>query len=152
MPDAGAPDPATWRLRVDGLVEQPMEFSLDDLERLGRTSHSGEFTCVAGWAEGELRWEGTPLDAVLALVQPRDANAIYAYAPAYRALVPLATSHTAILSTRLQGERLSPERGAPCRLVVTHPSCELSMKWLERLELCASDKDEPPGPRKPPEG
>src|SRR5437016_5334746 len=27
-------DPATWRLRVDGLVAQPLELSLDDLMRL----------------------------------------------------------------------------------------------------------------------
>jgi DMSO/TMAO reductase YedYZ molybdopterin-dependent catalytic subunit len=56
----------------------------------------------------------------------------------------------AILSTRLEGERLSVERGAPCRLVVAHPACELSMKWIERLELCTKAEDQPAGPRKPP--
>src|ERR1700756_1797945 len=35
-------DPERWRLRVQGLVEQPLELSLDDLMRLPRTSYTGK--------------------------------------------------------------------------------------------------------------
>src|SRR2546430_561802 len=33
-------DPERWRLRVQGLVEQPLDLSLDDLMRLPRTSYT----------------------------------------------------------------------------------------------------------------
>ena len=151
LPEAGVPDPATWRLRVDGLVRRPTELTLDDLERLGSAAHSGQFTCVAGWSDGDARWEGTPLDVVLTLVEPLPAaTALYSHAPGYRALIPLEAAHTAILATRLNGELLSSQRGAPCRLVVPDRSCQLSVKWVERLELFTRKRDQAPGPRKPP--
>src|SRR5205814_8370379 len=43
-------DPAAWRLRVDGLVAQPLELSLDDLMRMPRVSYTVKHHCVEGWS------------------------------------------------------------------------------------------------------
>src|ERR671923_1218948 len=43
-------EPDRWRLRVAGLVEQPLELSLDDLMRLPRTSYTVKHHCVEGWS------------------------------------------------------------------------------------------------------
>lgn len=150
LPDGGAPDPRTWRLQVDGLVKRPMSFSLDDLEQVGSSSHQGSFTCVGGWADGDLAWSGAPLSAILEIVEPlATATALYSYAPGYRALVPLEAAPTAILATRLDDALLTPNRGAPCRLVVTDPSCQLSVKWISHLEVIVRAPDAAPGPRRP---
>src|SRR2546423_5524336 len=43
-------DPDRWRLRVQGLVQQPVDLSLDDLMRLPRTSYTVKHHCVEGWS------------------------------------------------------------------------------------------------------
>jgi DMSO/TMAO reductase YedYZ molybdopterin-dependent catalytic subunit len=149
MPD-DTPDPAAWRLRVDGMVRHPLSLRLDEIQALGDAEHSGQFTCERGWELGVERWQGTPLAAVLALADPEPgATALYAHAPGFRSLVPLEAVPGAILAYRLNGHQLTKERGAPCRLVVPDRACQLSVKWIERLELFRRGHDQPPGPRKP---
>jgi DMSO/TMAO reductase YedYZ molybdopterin-dependent catalytic subunit len=149
VPDA-VPDPATWRLLVDGLVARPLSMALADLQALPRLEHQGSFTCERGWEQGRTRWQGVSLAAVLALAQPLpEATAIYAHAGSFRSLVPLAALHGAFLADALDGHRLTRQRGAPCRLVVRHPSCQLSMKWVDHLELVEVSPEAPAGPRRP---
>lgn len=149
---ANTPAAATWRLRIEGMVAQPLSLTLADLQQLGAAAHQGSFTCERGWEAGDARWSGPSLASVLALVQPLPgATAIYADAPGFRSVVPLASAGHALLAIAVDGQPLNEARGAPCRLVVTDPECQLSMKWLERLELFARAPDQPAGPRKPAE-
>ncbi|PYP49624.1 MAG: molybdopterin-binding protein [Gemmatimonadetes bacterium] len=62
-------DPERWRLRVRGLVEQPLELSLDDLMRLPRTSYTVKHTCVEGWS-AIATWHGVPVSAIVARCRP----------------------------------------------------------------------------------
>lgn len=149
MPDT-VPEAGTWRLRLDGLVRRPLTLSPADWRTSPRLEHQGSFTCERGWEPGRARWQGVSLAAVLALAQPLpEATAIYAHAGGFRSLVPLAAVHDAFLADALDGHPLTPQRGAPCRLVVYHPACQLSMKWLDRLELIQATPEAPVGPRRP---
>lgn len=150
LPEGAILDATTWTVRVDGMVRYPRAFHLAEIEALGKAAHAGQFTCVAGWAEGALQWEGAPLRALLDLVEPLPvATALYTYAPGYRALVPADAWDTAILATRLNGAPLTTERGAPCRIIVPDRACQLSVKWVDHIELFTRKRDQPPGPRKP---
>src|ERR671930_206076 len=42
-------DPATWRLRIDGLVRRPLELSYDDLLGLPKAQQVSPFHCGTGW-------------------------------------------------------------------------------------------------------
>src|SRR5260370_33254724 len=57
-------DPRAWRLRVDGLVRQPLELSIDDLMRLPRTSDTVKHHCVERWS-AVASWHGAPVAAVV---------------------------------------------------------------------------------------
>jgi DMSO/TMAO reductase YedYZ molybdopterin-dependent catalytic subunit len=150
LPDV-LPDAARWRLRVDGLVTRPLALALDDLRALPRLEHEGSFTCERGWEDGQLRWQGAALSAVLALAEPSpSATALYAHSGDFRSLVPLATAPGAFLAYQLAGQALTVERGAPCRLIVVDPESQLSLKWVDRLELIHAAPEEPAGPRRPP--
>ena len=46
---AGLGAPAAWRLRVDGLVAQPLALSLSEVDALGAQAHAADFVCDAGW-------------------------------------------------------------------------------------------------------
>src|SRR2546427_2558336 len=43
-------DPRLWRLRVDGLVRQPLELSIEELMRMPRVTYTVKHHCVEGWS------------------------------------------------------------------------------------------------------
>src|SRR5207253_1886558 len=59
-------DPATWRLRISGLVDQPHELTYAELLRLPRTEQVADFHCVTGWTVRKVRWAGVRFDDLLA--------------------------------------------------------------------------------------
>lgn len=61
---------ADYRLQVGGLVARPAAFSLTDLHSLPSRTQITRHDCVEGWSAIG-KWKGTPLSAVLDLVQPR---------------------------------------------------------------------------------
>src|SRR2546427_12244819 len=63
-------DPATFKLKVSGLVDRPKQLSLDDLKKLGTTDLVAGFECSGNRGPlqglcGNGRWTGVPLKAVL---------------------------------------------------------------------------------------
>ena len=63
-------DPATFRLKVTGLVDQPMSLSLDELRRCASTELVAGFECSGNRRPlqglcGNGRWTGVPLRTVL---------------------------------------------------------------------------------------
>ncbi len=119
-----------WRLRVDGLVAQPLALSLREVDALEAQAHAADFVCEEGWVVPEQQWAGVAVAAILARagVQPT-ARFLKVYAGAY----------TVLLARRLNGQPLTPEHGAPLRLVAPGRACFYSVKWVDRLEVLAED-------------
>jgi len=62
-------NPHRWRLRVDGLVRQPLELSLDELTRMPRVTYTVKHHCVEGWS-AIATWHGVPVSAMVERCQP----------------------------------------------------------------------------------
>jgi DMSO/TMAO reductase YedYZ molybdopterin-dependent catalytic subunit len=137
---AGLTLPDAWRLRVDGVVVQPLALSLCEIDALAAQAHTGDVVCEAGWVVPAQQWAGVAVAAVLsrAGVQP-DARFLKVYAGDYTVLLPLEEVHAggALLARRLGGQPLTPEHGAPLRLVAPGRVCWYSVKWVDRLEVLA---------------
>ena len=74
-----AGDFTDYRLKVLGLVENPLELSLDDLRAMGKTTQITLHHCIQGWS-GIAEWGGLPLAELIKLVQPKpDARAVVFY-------------------------------------------------------------------------
>jgi DMSO/TMAO reductase YedYZ molybdopterin-dependent catalytic subunit len=63
------PDPR-WTLRVGGLVERPLELSLEELRHLPHADWVMDLHCVWGWSRRGCRWTGVELETLLDLVRP----------------------------------------------------------------------------------
>lgn len=67
--------PDTWQLRIEGLVEKPMTFKLEDLEKLMDRTEAVTLCCignpVGGDSIGNAVWEGVTLKRVLELAGPK---------------------------------------------------------------------------------
>ena len=64
--------PSAWRLRVDGLVRQPLELSLPELMAMPRVTYTVKHHCVEGWS-AIATWHGVPVSAVVQRCRPLDA-------------------------------------------------------------------------------
>jgi DMSO/TMAO reductase YedYZ molybdopterin-dependent catalytic subunit len=139
---AGLAAPEAWRLRVEGLVTQPLELSVSEVEALGAQVRSADFVCEEGWMVPDQQWEGVTVAAILerAGVQP-EARFLKVYAGDFTVLLPLEEALTggALLARRLNGTPLTPEHGAPLRLVAPGRACFYNVKWVDRLEVLADE-------------
>src|SRR5205823_1654465 len=61
---AGLGAPEAWRLRVDGLVAQPLALSLSEVDALGAHTHAADFICDEGWMVPNQQWEGVAVAAI----------------------------------------------------------------------------------------
>jgi DMSO/TMAO reductase YedYZ molybdopterin-dependent catalytic subunit len=118
MPMLAQPD--AWRLRVDGLVAQPLSLSLDDLVRLPRVSYTVKHHCVEGWS-AIASWHGVPVSAIVERCQPLRGARYISFASfdsGYSNGWDLASAlhPQTILAYGMNDTPLPPAHGAPLRL------------------------------------
>jgi sulfoxide reductase catalytic subunit YedY len=138
-----------FRLKVGGLVENPVELSLADVERLGETEHITMHHCIQGWS-GIAKWGGVPMTRLVALVRPKPEAKVVAFFSFGEALygghyydtqsLENVLKPQCLLATHMNGERLSEVYGAPLRLRVENQLGYKMVKWIERIEFIESEK------------
>ena len=146
-----------WSVAVDGLVNKPRVFDLDQLRKFPLEERVYRLRCVEGWSM-VIPWIGFPLVKLLEQVEPA-AEAKYVafqtlldpermpnqktgvldwpYVEGLRldeAMHPLT-----ILATGLYGENLPPQDGAPIRLVVPWKYGFKSIKSVVKISLVANE-------------
>jgi DMSO/TMAO reductase YedYZ molybdopterin-dependent catalytic subunit len=154
-------DPATFRLKVTGLVDRPKSLSLDDLRKLGNTELVAGFECSGNrrplqGLSSNGRWTGVPLKTVL------DSAGVKASA---REFVFFGTDHgeeeiewrtqkftldqqfgrslprekamsgEPFLAYALNGEPLTVHQGFPLRLIVPGWYGVANVKWLAQIHV-----------------
>lgn len=138
-----------FRLKVGGLVERPVELSLNDLEHLGLVEQITMHHCIQGWS-GIAKWGGVPMKTLIELVRPKPEARVVAFFSFGEALYGGSYYDTqnlenllkpeCLLATRMNGERLRNEYGAPVRLRVENQLGYKMVKWIERIEFIESEK------------
>lgn len=139
-----------WRLRVDGLVQQPLSLSLADLMSLPSRTQITRHDCVEGWS-AIAKWQGVQLSRVLAaaglapgaryvvfhcadeLEQTLDGSGRY-----YESIDLFDAWHPqTLLAYAMNNRPLPVEHGAPLRLRVERQLGYKHAKYLMRLEVVA---------------
>jgi DMSO/TMAO reductase YedYZ molybdopterin-dependent catalytic subunit len=138
-----------WTLKVDGLVETPMQFSLAQLRAMPKRTQITRHDCVEGWSAIG-KWTGVPLAQVLALVKPTaqakfvvfhcadpmesDGSSLY-----YESIDMDDAYHPqTILAYELNERTLPIANGAPLRLRVERQLGYKHAKYLMHIELVDS--------------
>ena len=134
---------ADWKLVVDGLVEHPGAWSLDQLRAMPSRTQITRHDCVEGWsAIGQ--WTGVPLAQLLAVAQPKpEARYVvfhcadsFGSAPYYESIDMDDAFHPqTLLAYTLNGKTLPVTNGAPLRLRVERQLGYKHAKYVMRLEL-----------------
>lgn len=146
-------DPDTWRLVIDGMVDERVEMSFQDLLDMGLDEYVITLTCVSNEVGGELvgnaKWLGVPIRDVLAKAGVKSgADMVLSRSvDGYTASTPLASltddNLDAILAVAMNGEPLPLEHGFPVRMVVPGLYGYVSAtKWLTELKVTTFADDE----------
>jgi DMSO/TMAO reductase YedYZ molybdopterin-dependent catalytic subunit len=139
----------TWRLRVDGLVDTPTEYTFTDLTQ--KFTPAPEFVGtlvsivnpVGGDLIGTAVWKGIRLGDVLkaaGVKEPAKDIVLHCYDGYTESLpVSVALDPEAYLVYQMNGVPLPNEHGYPVRLYLPTHYGTKSAKWLTRLEVVDYD-------------
>lgn len=139
-----ADDFSNYKLKVGGLVENPMELSLDDLKNLGMEQNITMHHCIQGWS-GIAEWGGVPLKKIAELVRPHPSVTTVAFYSFGEGLYggTYYDTHSmdnclkpeSILAWEMNYKPLSKEHGAPLRLRVENQLGYKMVKWISSIEF-----------------
>jgi sulfane dehydrogenase subunit SoxC len=149
-------NPADHRLMINGLVERPLVFTMDDIKRMPRVNRICFLECAANsgmeWRGAQLNgcqfthgmvhnvmYTGVALKTLLdeaglkpnakwLMLEGADAAGMNRSLPIEKAL------NDVILAFAMNGEALRPEQGYPLRAVIPGWEGNLWVKWLRRIE------------------
>lgn len=142
-----------WEVAVGGLVRSPRVFALEDLLGFEQEERIYRLRCVEGWSM-VIPWQGFPLRRLLAGVEPlasaryvrfetvlrpeempgqRDRFYPWPYVEGLR--LDEAMHDLTLLATGLYGRSLTPQNGAPLRLVAPWKYGFKSIKAIVRIDL-----------------
>ena len=157
-----AMDPASYRLHISGLVDFPRELTLEELRRRPRSTHTAGFECSGNSNRrinplvGNARWAGVSLSSLLKEAGIKSyarevvfwgadkgteevshgGNTTTVEQPFGRSLALAdAMKSEVLVAYQMNGEPLSPEQGAPARLIVPGWYGVANVKWLTHIHV-----------------
>jgi len=135
----------TWTFTVDGLVDQAVTWTWEEIRALAPASYEGAIHCVTTWSKFGVHFAGVSVDTLLAAAHPLP-SATYVLArchSGYTTNLPLAdvTGGKAWVAWEYEGQPLAVAHGGPARLLVPHLYFWKSAKWVSGLQLL--DHNEP---------
>ncbi len=135
---------ADYRLDIHGLVENPVQFSLEQLRALPYHEQITQHFCIQGWS-GVAKWGGVSMSTILDLVRPKEnAKWVIFYSLAsgpneglYYDAHPIEQmrNHLTMLAYDMNDETLSFGHGAPLRLRNEVQIGFKQVKWIRGIDF-----------------
>jgi DMSO/TMAO reductase YedYZ molybdopterin-dependent catalytic subunit len=138
--------PEQWDLRVQGATASGRErrWTWPELRAVPRDRVTAAFHCVTKFSIPAVRWEGILTTTLVELAPPaEDATHVMVWAEyGYSANLRMTDflAGTTLLATHRDGEWLTPDHGAPLRMVVPHLYAWKSVKWVRAIEYLTADR------------
>lgn len=150
------PSDTSWKVRVHGLVEAPLEVAIEDLRREAADMGPHLLECAGNSRAARFglmsaaRFAGVKLERLLERVRlrPRGTRVLVSGFDDHSTLDPGSVSGAswiftldevrkagAFLATGMNGAHLSPDHGHPLRLVVPGWYACTAIKWVNEIEI-----------------
>jgi DMSO/TMAO reductase YedYZ molybdopterin-dependent catalytic subunit len=143
-------DASTWALLVDGLVNGPKSYSVQDMQSFPEASQYTTFECVSNQVNGNLisnaKWGGVKISDILANaggVQSGANYVVFYSVDGYSVGIPLskAMMPDSLLAYHMNDETLPVRHGYPLRAVIPGLYGMMSAKWINRISVIGSVYD-----------
>jgi len=131
---------ADYRLKINGLVNNPKTYTLNDLLAMPAIEETRYYQCVTGWVVPRPRWRGVRLwDLLQAAGIKSEAVALHfnCFDGAYTESLTLdqARQPDVLLAYSLDGKPLAVDQGYPLRLVVPGMYGYKFAKWVNEVTV-----------------
>jgi len=137
---------ADYKLQVGGLVENPVDLSLQQLRKLPHHEQITQHFCIQGWS-GVAKWGGVSMQTILGIVKPKpEAKWVIFYSFAngpegglYYDAHPIEQMgyHLTMLAYDMNDAPVSFGHGAPLRLRNEVQLGFKMVKWIQAIEFVA---------------
>jgi DMSO/TMAO reductase YedYZ molybdopterin-dependent catalytic subunit len=131
-------DIESYRLQVDGLVDNPLILTYDEVIDRDRYQKVVTLNCVEGWS-ATILWEGVLLEDLMqeAGVKDEALIAIFHAVDGYSSSLDLEFigGNEILLAFEMNEVTLPPERGFPFQVVAESKWGYKWVKWVNRIEL-----------------
>jgi DMSO/TMAO reductase YedYZ molybdopterin-dependent catalytic subunit len=140
-------DEDLWHLEVNGLVQNPKAYRIQDLDAFTKVEQETTLMCISNGLDAGLMsnavWKGIPLvDFIEAAGPLADARRVRLHGvDNYTDTIPIekALEPTTLLAVEMNGGELPDRHGFPMRAIVPGYFGEKHVKWLTRIELAGAD-------------
>src|SRR4026209_1473995 len=138
-------DLATWSFEVDGLVENPQQWSLDEFMQLPPVRVYADFHCVTRWSRLDNVWSGVTTKEIARLVGVKpEAKFVLALAYDYgwTTNVPIEyfLNDDSLFAWSHDGQPIPLEHGGPVRLIIPQLYAWKSAKWVKGVRFLEHDQ------------
>lgn len=136
-----------WRLEVNGLVENAMDYTYDELVSLGPVDQETTVMCISNKISAGLMsnavWRGVPMATLLerAGVKEGAVEVLLSAADGYTDTFSIekALEPTTMVVFQMNGEEIPRIHGYPVRIIVPGLYGEKQVKWVTRIEVVDHD-------------
>jgi DMSO/TMAO reductase YedYZ molybdopterin-dependent catalytic subunit len=138
-------DTDDWKFTISGLVENNKVLNYSEFMELPMVKVFSDIHCVTGWSRLDNLWEGPSSQTIvdLAGIKPEAKYVIVqANYGAFTTNLTLADflEEDVLFTIKHDNQPLSPEHGAPVRLIVPRLYFWKSAKWVTGLEFAEKDR------------
>lgn len=138
----------TYRLRVSGCVDNPVELRLDDIRALGHDEHVSLHHCIQGWS-GVAQWGGISMVRLIRLVKPRPEARVVEFISFGEGIfggvyydtqrLEDVVKSECLLAYEMNDAALPHVHGAPIRLRVENQLGFKMVKWIREVRFVETE-------------
>jgi DMSO/TMAO reductase YedYZ molybdopterin-dependent catalytic subunit len=135
---------ADWSLSITGAVENEVELSYDDITSMDREVRFATLRCVSDPLNGKKMdndlWTGVPIARLLEEANPQGNFVMLRSVDNYYEEMEVTTLRDGFLAYGKNGGPLPRDHGNPARAVIGGHWGEISVKWLNEIEVLTQPK------------
>ena len=138
-------DRANYKLEINGEIENPRVFTLNELNKLQNKEITADIHCVTSWSKFDTKWGGISFDKLLSIVKPKSTANFVEFLCADGGFtttvsIEAVKAENAILALTYDGEPINDKHGGPVRPIIPDLYFYKSAKWVKKITFLEEDR------------
>ena len=134
-----------YKLQIEGEVENPTDFTLEDLKKIQDKEIIADIHCVTSWSKFDTKWSGISFDTLFSIVKPKSSTNFVEFLCAdggFTTTVPIEAikAENSILALTYEGDPINDKHGGPIRPIIPDLYFYKSAKWVIKITFLKEDR------------
>ncbi|MFX1326255.1 MAG: molybdopterin-dependent oxidoreductase [Promethearchaeota archaeon] len=134
-----------YELIIDGEIERPETFTLNELKDLKDKEITADLHCVTTWSKFDTKWGGISFKTLFDIVKPKKSAHFVEFCCAdnnFTTTIPIEKllAENAILALTYEEQPIEDKHGGPVRAVIPELYFYKSAKWVIEINFLQDDR------------